>query len=219
MKGWKGNIFGSPSIGMFIFVTDEFCLIGKGVKERIKKELENTFGVKVYEITIGGTNLPGIFINGNDKKLIVPEFINKEEYEMLNEIADIKVLNTKYTPLGNNIIIGKNAILINKEMEENVKNEISEFFNLPIYDFNLKNCKAIGSLIVVKENRVFASNILKDKKIKELKKILKPEVLNVGTVNFGSPFIRSGLALNSYGFAVGSLTTGYELSIIEETFK
>jgi hypothetical protein len=34
-----------------------------------------------------------------------------------------------------------------------------------------------------------------------------------GSVNFGSPFVASGLIANSYGALIGSKTSGYELDV------
>jgi translation initiation factor 6 len=40
--------------------------------------------------------------------------------------------------------------------------------------------------------------------------------VDIGTVNFGSPLIGSGLLANSHGYLAGSETTGPELGRIED---
>jgi len=41
--------------------------------------------------------------------------------------------------------------------------------------------------------------------------------VNIGTINFGSPLVGSGLLANNKGYVVGEETTGPEISRIEDT--
>jgi len=51
---------------------------------------------------------------------------------------------------------------------------------------------------------------------KEMLSSLFQVPLMIGTVNHGIPLIGSGLIANSFGFVVGSSTTGIEMGRIEE---
>ncbi len=218
MKVWKGNIKGNPSIGLFIFLTDDFGLIGFDIEDKIVKRLEEIFEVPFYKVSIHGTNLIGVFITGTSKKLLVPSNIYPHELKELEKLTDVIVLETKYNALGNNIVIGKEAIAVNPNLEEEVKKTLAKEFQKPVYDLTIRKHKIIGSLMIEFNKRVLVGNIAKEEDIKKIKEIFRAERVNVGSVNFGSPFIRSGLVLNSKGYIIGDRTTGHEIALIEETF-
>jgi len=218
LKVWKGNIKGNPSIGLFIFLTEDFGLIGFDVEDKIVKRLEEIFEVPFYKVSIGGTNLIGVFVTGNSKKLLVPSIIYPHELKELERITDVIVLETKLNALGNNIVIGKEAIAVNPRLEQEIKELLAKEFQKPVYDLTIRKHGIIGALIVEFNRRVLVGNIAKESDIQKIKEIFKAERINVGSVNFGSPFIRSGLVLNSKGYIIGDKTTGHEIALIEETF-
>jgi translation initiation factor 6 (eIF-6) len=51
--------------------------------------------------------------------------------------------------------------------------------------------------------------------IKSLEKLFAVEITKA-SVNFGSPYIRSGCAANKHGFAIGKLSTGVEIATMDE---
>ena len=53
--------------------------------------------------------------------------------------------------------------------------------------------------------------------MEKIEQLLKVRV-DVGTVGYGSPFIRSGVIVNSKGVLYADGTTGAELGRIEEVF-
>ena len=53
--------------------------------------------------------------------------------------------------------------------------------------------------------------------MKKIEEILKVRV-DVGTVGYGSPFIKSGIIVNSNGVVFSELSTGPEIGRIEEVF-
>ena len=205
-------------IGLFAYVTEEFGLIGKNVDEKTVKELEKFFDIPFYKVTVFGTNLVGVFITGNGKKLVVPE-IEEEEKKELERVTDVVVLNSKLNALGNNIVFAENAILVNPEMEERIKDLPEKEFKKPVYDIKIGGLNIIGQLMVVFKNRVLVGNIATKKDIEKIKKILNPEKINVCSVNFGSPFLKAGMLVNSKGILVGWDTTGPEIAVIEETLE
>jgi translation initiation factor 6 len=52
--------------------------------------------------------------------------------------------------------------------------------------------------------------------LKQIEKILKVEG-DIGTANFGSPFVGAFILANSHGYLVSEQTTGPELGRIDET--
>ncbi len=76
-------------------------------------------------------------------------------------------------------------------------------------------CDIIGSMCIA-TNKGFLLNMhAKKEDFEFVKEHLKVDG-DIGTVNFGSPFVKSGIIANSKGVLVGDQTTGPEISRIDE---
>ena len=53
--------------------------------------------------------------------------------------------------------------------------------------------------------------------MKKIQEFLKVKV-DVGTTNYGSPFVKAGLLVNSNGFIASEISSGPELGRIAEVF-
>ena len=127
MNARKMSFHSNSNIGLFAYVNEKFCLIGNVITEEQKKEIEETLEVPVYEILIAGTPLIGIFVNGNEDKIIIPSITKKEELEKLDELQiEYQIVDSKYTALGNNILIDDNSPVHGEDK-----------FNLQIFKINI----------------------------------------------------------------------------------
>ena len=122
MRAFKTNIDGNPNIGLHAFCNDKICLVGKRFQKAQIRNMEDVLGVRVEQISIAGTDLIGAFIAGNNKCILVPDLIFPEELEKMNKIKEdygnvfeIKVIPTKLTALGNNVLANDHGCLVNPD--------------------------------------------------------------------------------------------------------
>lgn len=205
----KIQMDGNANIGLMGFATNEFLLIGKGVRtdeEKIRKEM----GAEIFRIKIAGTDFAGLFITGNAKKIYVPKIIFEEELDELKANFNVEILNTKYTALGNNVIFGK-KILTNREMEE------SAVKDLKAKPFSFGDNPLIGANVKLNSENGIVTPDASDEEIDYLEKELKIKA-GVGTVNFGTKQVGSGLLVNDKGILVGNNTSGPEFMRLKEIF-
>ncbi|MCK5594541.1 MAG: translation initiation factor IF-6, partial [Candidatus Aenigmarchaeota archaeon] len=124
------------------------------------------------------------------------------------------VIGTNNTALGNLIIANDKAAVISTLLEEH-KDEISEALKVPVIVSDLMDLSIVGS-ICISTNKGFLMNMHAEKEDFELvEKNIKVDG-DIGTVNFGGPFVRTGLIANSKGYIVGNQTTGPEVARIDE---
>ena len=118
----KTKFHNNPNIGLYSFATDSYCLLPKNLSKQLVEKIEEVLNVPVYQVTIYNTNLIGIFCTGNEDYLFVPEFIPEHELNDLEKIKNVKVikLDTRFTALGNNIVIKDKTCLINPHLESTV---------------------------------------------------------------------------------------------------
>lgn len=206
----------NPNIGIYMFANDKFCLIGKDINEKKKKEIENVLEVPVHKVSILNTDLVGIFVCGNNDFILVPEIFEneKEELEKICKKYEVKLIEFKerLNTFGNNICIGDKEVLISSEYGDKFEKTLKKETNINTVKIVSENFKAIGSVCKFLNNKYFVSQEFTED---ELKKILK-KISGIGTVNSGSHYISSGVVGNCNGVLIGSMSSTVEIQNIVE---
>jgi translation initiation factor 6 len=205
------NFHGDPNLGIFGFATDKYFLIGPRINNL--KKIESALGAKAIESTLFTTDLAGIFATGNSSGLVTSSAIEKEELENLKSHTNVLTLATKYTAIGNLILINDSGCLISKLLRDE-KEKIEKFFGI--------GCKIFESPLGVVGSAALATNKgcvvhprFGENEISQIEKTLKVEC-GTGTANFGSPFVGTSAMANSRGLLVSEQSTGIEVSRLEE---
>ena len=213
VKHFLTEFFGDPNLGLFGFATDKYCLLGSGLKNY--DSVEETLGVKVVKAKVLGTSLVGIFVTGNSKGVVVPSIVDEFEIDELKKHFDVLVLDTEYTALGNLILINDHGCILSPLLKKH-KEEIEEFFDVKCEVMKIAGLNVVGSVCIANNVGCLVHPNTTDEEGEKIKKILKVKSINVGTANFGSPFVGACLIANSNGFITSYHTTGPELARIEE---
>lgn len=218
MNSAKLSFNNNPNIGLYIFVNDNILLIGDEVSEKDQKELERVFDLKASRTSIAGTPLLGVFIAGNNDTLVIPDIAFENEIEQLKQLdLSVEVIKTKQTCLGNNIIVAKNQVILTKEFTEQELRQIEKAFKMPASQMQLKSTNSLGSITVINpyKNKAMVGNDITDEEFDLIEKEIGYE-LEAGSVNMGSPYVKSGLAVNKNGYVIGKTSGGPEINNAEE---
>lgn len=213
MKFLRINFDGDPNIGLYGFATDKYCFIGS---DRYTAKIKDVLGVKTYAFPLLNMDLVRIFCTGNSSGMIMPKVIEDFDpvAEKIRKNIQTLVINSRYSSVGNLILMNDNGILISPLIKKHLR-EIEKFFGLPCEITTIANMNLIG-------NVGFATNkgCLLHPKVKEKEKKLIERVLGVDaditTVNFGSPYPGAGIIANSNGFVVSEVCSGPELGRVTD---
>ncbi|MFP4567685.1 MAG: translation initiation factor IF-6 [Candidatus Woesearchaeota archaeon] len=212
------NFNGIQNIGLYGFVNDNVALLGKEIPDDIANDISKVLKVPVHKITIAGTSLIGVFVAGNNNKLIVPSIIFDDERKVLEELnVPFEVFDTKLTCLGNNLVVGSKSAILSKEFTEVEEKKIADLLNIETYREKLGGVFSVGSLVVLnmsKKCALMSNDFTRDDQ-KLLEKVFDV-VATPGSVNMGSPYVRSGILCNSNGFVIGSNSGGPEINNADE---
>jgi len=214
----RTNFNGIHNLGLYGFANDNFALIGKEIPEEISKQISEVLQVPVYRITIAGTSLIGVFVAGNNNKILVPEIIFPEEEEVLKNLnIPYEVFKTKLTCLGNNMLVGESNAILSKEFSEVEEKKVAKSLNVETFRETLSGLFTVGSLIVLNQtnNCALISNELKREDQKFIEKTFNV-IATPGSVNMGSPYVRAGIICNYKGFVIGSNSGGPEITNADE---
>lgn len=206
----------NPNIGLFMFANDKFVLAGKNFNSSQIEEIKKTLNVPVHQISILGTDLIGVFIAGNNEKIIIPN-IYSYELEELKEIMkqyDIEIIEIedKINTFGNSITLTKDSVLIGSEINKNLKEKIEKETKLKTFQIKNEQYTGAGSIFLYANSKLFGSQELQEDEVKEI----ISEISGVGSINAGSPFIASGAIGNKFGIILGSTSSTIEIQNLVE---
>lgn len=206
------RIFGNPNIGVYIYANNKIALIPPVNDSEVKRKLISNLGVEVVECRVADTNLIGVLVAGNDNGLLLPRIVKEEEVENLQRLGiNVKVLYTHFTALGNVILSNNKGVIVHPEMPERDVEVVKKALGVGnIVRRDINRFTTVGSIAVVNDVGGLIHPDVSDSDIKEVSRILNVQV-DVGTVNFGVAFIKTGLVANNYGAVVGERTTGPEI--------
>jgi len=218
----KLRIYGSPHIGVYVFVNNHIAIIPPGVEEKIKNVISEVLNVDVVESKIAGSILIGVLIAGNDNGLILPRTLRDDEYEFLKKNTakyglNLYISRSKVTALGNVFLVNNNACIVGKEFEQEELKQVSDVLDVEVYHRNILELPIPGSLAVVNDKGGVIHPDVSDSELEDVSKFLRVG-LERATVNSGVPFIKSGLIVNNKGIIVGENTTGPEILRIRRGF-
>lgn len=210
------NFEANPNVGLFGYANDKYCLLGHSVPKKTADEVEEVLKVPVHRISMCGTSLIGVFCNGNNNMLLVPEIAFKEELEALDNLdIPYTVIRSKLTALGNNLLCNDRGCLASEEYSAEAKKRIREALGVSLKPGKIADLDTVGACAVLNSNGCITHKDTDQKEIDIIEDILGVECTQ-GTVNMGSPYISSGLLANSNGFIVGKISGGPEVNNIDE---
>jgi len=209
----------NPNVGLYLYATDSYCLAGIEVPNKSIKEIEKTLKVPVHQLNIAGTSLVGVFCAGNSKKLLLPSIAFESELKKLEKWG-IKYtqIKTDLTALGNNILCNDKGCLINPEFRDDEIKQIKEALNVPVKKAKIAGLDTVGSLGVINDNACLLHTDAVPSDINAVRDVLGLNA-EAGTVNFGNPFVKSGIVCNKNGLIIGSQSSGPEMQYIAEVLK
>lgn len=212
------EIYGNSNVGLFAYATDEYGIIGKSLPDEVKDTFTKALDVPFHELTIGGSQQVGVYLNGNSTCLLVPSIIYEYEKDTLDTMGiTYVVIHTKNTALGNNLIIGDDAFFYMPDFEDEAIKEIEQALGLKGKPLHVKGWEVIGSIVVINSKGGLIQ--------KDVPEDIKTEIedalhltLEPGTVNFGSHVIGGGIVVNGKGMVIGKASAGIEITNADMAF-
>ena len=221
MKIFQTNFHGDVNIGLFSRTSDKFCIVGNFVMDKSKQKMEEFLGADVFKTTIANTDLVGIFCAMNSNGILLPNIVNKRELDFFKRLknqygVNVAILPSRFTAIGNLIAANDNGAIISDVFSKAIKRKIEDCLGVQAEYSTVAKQIVVGSLSVVTNKGCLLHRDADEDEIKKVEEILKVKT-DIGTANFGSPFVGSAVIANSKGAVVGEQTTGPEVVRIAET--
>ena len=217
------NFYGDPNIGMYVKASDKFCLSGNIVPEHDEKELVKFLGVKVKKALIAGTDFIGLFSAMNSNGILLSKLVTDNEMKRFKKIADefgvnLSIIESKFSALGNLVLCNDSGAVVSKLFGKRDLEKIKDCLNVEVVQTKIAHADVVGSCGVATNKGCLLHRDTSEKEIELVGEVLKVDA-DIGTANFGSPFVGSCLISNSNGTLMGDRTTAPEMQRIVDTLK
>lgn len=217
-KFLKAKFYGDTNVGMYGFATDDYCLLGLEPEKKIFGKIETTLDTKIKTVTVAGTEFIGLFVTGNKNGIVLPHIVEDYEIRKLKALGlNLEIIKSRETALGNLILCNDKGCLISEKLRK-FKKRISDALGCEVETGKIAGLDIVGSAALANNTGCLCHREAEEGEMKKIEQILKVKV-DVGTVGYGSPFIRSGIIVNSKGVLFSEFSTGPEIGRYEEVFS
>lgn len=208
------DIYDTPMIGVFATCTEDVALVPTGTKPEIRALIENSLGVRVIETLVNGSVVVGALSRGNSNGFLFSHGTDAREMQELTGIQ-VEILPDKINAVGNIVLANDSAALVHPELSDKAIETIARTLKVEVYRGTIAGIKNVGMAGVVTNKGILVHPKVTSSESEILEKIFGLPV-SIGTTNFGTQMLGSGLLANSKNYLAGTDTTGPELGRIEE---
>ncbi len=208
------DIYDTPMIGVFATCTDNIALVPPMTKLDICARIEKSLDVRVVETLVNGSVVVGALSRGNSNGFLFSYGTNTRELQKLTGVR-IETLPDRLNAVGNIVLANDSVSLVHPELSDRAIEAISRTLNVEVYRGTIAGIKNVGMAGVVTNKGLLVHPRVTSSEREILEKIFELPV-SIGTTNFGTQMLGSGILANSNGYLAGSETRGPELGRIEE---
>lgn len=201
---------GDENIGFYGLVTDSYALFAPEFTD-----CDLFDGTQVQDLKLNGTAMIGLFAAGNSNGLLVTDTITRVEERRLdeNDVA-YQVVDSKFTAIGNLVLCNDNGCVISPHLADR-QDEIAAFLDVPVETGTVAGLNIPGSCGVATNNGVLLHRDASEDELAHIEDVLGVDG-DIGSVNFGSPYVHSGVLANAADLLVGAETTGPEIQRVQD---
>ena len=209
----------NPSIGVFAGACETVAFAAASAPESFVSDLGEALDVPVFQTDVAETSLVGSMIAFNSAGVALPRNITSRELEFFKGLdLNVAVIDDKHTALGNLILANDSGAVVSTHFSSDARQEISDVLDVDVEAMDLHGFRTVGSIGVATSKGALVHPGVSEEELESIEKLLKVDC-DIGTVNRGVGYIRTGLIANSRGALIGRTTTSPEISRIEDALE
>jgi translation initiation factor 6 len=214
---------GDPNLGIFFFANENFCLAPISLGKKNYEKIVESLKVKVLRTKIAESDLIGILCAGNSKGIVISHLVHSTEFKKLKKMLkefdiNLSKIRSKYSAIGNLILCNDKGAVVSNLISRRERKKLQDVLDVEICTSTIANLSIVGSCGIATNKGCLLHRDVDEDEIKIIKDVLKVNA-DIGTTNFGSPFVGSCLIANSKGALVGEKTTPPEIAKIMEALN
>ena len=213
----RATFSGSAYVGVFAAAIGDAVLIRRDLDDDRHHGIGDELGVEVIPTTIGGASTVGSLVAGNRHGLVISGQATDFELDTLTESLDRPVARLPGTlnAAGNVVLANDYGALVHPDLTDEAISTVETTLDCPVSNGTLGTVKTVGMAAAATNAGALTHPQASEEELDRLESTLDVRA-DVGTINYGSPLIGSGLIVTEYGYVAGERTTGPELGRIED---
>lgn len=219
MRVLQLNFYGDHNLGLFAKASDKACIVGNFIPDRALKRIRQALRIKpisVIRATVANTDFIGMLCCMNSNGIILPSIATDKEVNGFKLIAkkfgmNLEILKSKFTALGNLVLCNDNGAAVSRLFRRRERKAIEDCLAVEADYCSVAGMDVIGSCGIATNKGCLLHRDASEQEIERIESLLKVEA-DIGTANFGSPFVGACGFANSRAAIVGESTTGPEIN-------
>jgi translation initiation factor 6 len=209
------KVAGSTLLGVFARATEKIVLVPPETREETIEALEEGLKVSSLRMAVAGSSVLGSLVCGNSNGFVLTSQADRDDLQKLSEYGRVTKLPGKINAAGNVILANDNAALAHPGLSKRACDAMSKTLGVKVVQGTIGGLKTVGMAAIATNKGILVHPRTSEVEIAMLEAVFDLPV-DVGTVNFGSPLVGSGILANSNGYFAGDETSGPELGRIED---
>lgn len=211
----KAAIAGSPYLGVYVKVGEQFALIPPSAPGALERDIVRLFGVQAIRTTVRDGEILGAFLAATSHGFAVGDEIDKAEREALARWGPVRVIRGRHNALGNNVLANDRGALVHPEYSDEAVEAIGKALGVRAERGSVAGLGTVGMAGVATNKGVVVHPRTSPKEAEQIEEVLGVP-LQRSTANFGVPIVGACLIANSRALVVGRPTTPVELIHLQE---
>lgn len=212
------SVAGSSYVGVFARVTPDCLLVRHDVDDELAESMADELAVDLVPTTVGGSGTVGSLAAANENGVLVSNRITDRETERIEAAVDGPVVELpgRINAAGNVVLANDYGAYVHPDLPREAVEAVKEALDVPVLRGDLGEVKTVGTAAVANNTGVLCHPTATESELETLEDHLDVYA-DLGTINYGTPLLGSGLVANDESYLVGEDTTGPELGRIEDT--
>jgi len=165
------------------------------------------------ETLINGSTIVGSLCRGNSNALLVPRGSSVKGKDKIG--VPVFEVPGKLNAVGNVVLVNDSAALVHPDLSDRSIEMIGKTLKVDVRRGTIGGVKTVGMSGTATNKGLLVNPRATASEIEVLEELFELPV-DIGTTNYGTQMVGSGLLANSKGYVAGSKTTGHELGRIED---
>lgn len=207
--------YGNPFLGLFFRANNSAAIVPINAQEKNTLAIKSALGVEVIELSLGGSNLIGLYTAMNNNGIVLSNVAEENEIAVLKKAGLNILISTEINNAhGNNICVNDKGGMINPHVDSKERKKMEDVLGVEIVPLSIAKYTTVGSVCHCSNKGFLVHYAANEEEMKVIEDALKVQG-DKGTLNTGVGFVGIGIVGNDKGFVVGEASTGFEIGKVE----
>lgn len=209
------DLLGSDQVGVYLARVGNVLFHPPELEPASQEILDATLGLERCALSIGGSNLVGALLAGNNRGMAVADIVTERDIDVLTAYGDVVVMEGGVNTAGNLIVANEQGAVVSPSIPREGLEILADVLGVDVAATTIAGQDVVGSLAVANAHGVLLHPDVTAQEVEVIQSVLGVAPM-VGTVSFGSPYVGAGACASDTGAVAGQATTGPELNRLED---